>query len=287
MRTSAPRVSRGSSVRTKSPFLEPTSAPASVPVRSRRSPAPRASSPSIPSRRSSKSPPLAADRDRSSARARLAASMAVRRSWTPLNPSLISWRNWWSGEPSRVGPGAPPAARRPRRSRCPAGTRMRPMAESRLVSSNSSVTNFWRAPRSPRNRSSVRGRRPSPSAKLERRTSSTARAACSLAAVVWATSFSNSRRTTSVSIDVAASWRASRPMRSARSTMAGRSASSRSARAAASAPSTRTSRSTTMRSPSTRTAAGPATDRRGAAEGLGSGRIRASMTRILDPARAT
>ena len=34
---------------------------------------------------------------------------------------------------------------------------MRPMAESRLVSSNSSVTNFWSAPRSPRNRSSVRG----------------------------------------------------------------------------------------------------------------------------------
>ena len=164
---------------------------------------------------------------------------------------------------------------------------MRPMAESRLVSSNRSVTNFWSAPRSPRNRSSVRGSRPSPSAKFERRTSSTARAACSLATVVWATSFSNSRRTTSVSIDVAASWRARRPMRSARSATAGRSASSRSARAAARAPSTRTSRSTTMRSPSTRTDAGPATDRRGAAEGLDSGRIRASMARILDPLRAT
>ena len=75
----------------------------SVPVRSSRSPAPRASSPSIPSSRSSKSPPLAAERDRSSARARLAASMAVRRSWTPRNPSLISCRNWCSGEPRRVG----------------------------------------------------------------------------------------------------------------------------------------------------------------------------------------
>ena len=29
--------------------------------------------------------------------------MAVSRSWTPLKPSEISWRNWWSGEPSRVG----------------------------------------------------------------------------------------------------------------------------------------------------------------------------------------
>ena len=76
-------------------------------------------------------------------------------------------------------------------------------------------------------------------------------------------------------------------MRSARSATAGRSASSRSARAAASAPSTRTSRSTTMRSPSMRTEAGPATDRTGAAEGLGSGRILASMARILDLPRAT
>ena len=57
----------------------------------------------MPSSRSSKSPPLAADLERSSARARDAASSDVSRSWTPLKPSAISWRNWWSGEPSRVG----------------------------------------------------------------------------------------------------------------------------------------------------------------------------------------
>ena len=43
---------------------------------------------------------------------------------------------------------------------------IRPIALSRFVSSNSSFTNERSAPRSPRNRSSVRGRRPSPSAKF-------------------------------------------------------------------------------------------------------------------------
>ena len=158
---------------------------------------------------------------------------------------------------------------------------MRPIAESRFVSSNSSLTNWRSAPRSPRNFSSVRGSRPSPSAKLARSTSSTARAACSLTAVVCATSFSNSRRTTSTSTVVEASWRASRPIRSARSTTAGRSASGRARRAtAARAASARTSRSTTIRSPSMRTVRAPVAAG-GRGTGVGRGRIRASMARIL------
>ena len=231
----------------------------------------------MPWSRTSKSPPFAADFARSSARARDAASIDASRSWTPLKPSLISWRNWWSGEPSRVGSRSWATLLRSPSKYWPSRPPIRPMAESRRVSSNSSFTNCWRAPRSPRNFSSVRGRRPSPSAKLARRTSSTARAADSLTAVVWAMSFSNSRRTTSTSIAVDASCMASRPMRSARSTTAGRSAGSRSASEAARAASTTTRRSTTIRSPSMRTGTGAPMDA-GVGTGVGRGRIRASMT---------
>ena len=102
-RTSQPRATRASRVSTKSPFFDFIRAPASVPVRSSRSPAPRARSASIASSRSSKSPPLAADRARSAPRAAAAASIATRRSSSERNPAVISWRNWCIGELSRVG----------------------------------------------------------------------------------------------------------------------------------------------------------------------------------------
>ncbi|MEX0758601.1 MAG: hypothetical protein WD100_03375, partial [Tistlia sp.] len=67
------------------------------------SPAPRAISPSISARRSSKSAPFAADRARSAPRAAPAASIATSRSSRLLNPAAISWRNWCIGELRRVG----------------------------------------------------------------------------------------------------------------------------------------------------------------------------------------
>ena len=100
---------------------------------------------------------------------------------------------------------------------------MRPIALSRFDSSNRSPTNVRSAPRSPRNFSSVRGSRPSPSAKFWRSTSSSARAAFSLVAWVCASSASNSRRMWSTLTVTPASWSAVRPIRSARSTSAGRS----------------------------------------------------------------
>ena len=101
--TSQPRATRASRVRTKSPFFDLMTEPVSVPVRSSRSPAPRARSASIASRRSSKSPPLAVERARSAPRAAAAASIATSRSSSDLKPSVISWRNWCIGEWSRVG----------------------------------------------------------------------------------------------------------------------------------------------------------------------------------------
>src|SRR4051795_7677651 len=74
--TSQPRATRESSVSTKSPFFDLMTAPVSVPVRSSRSPVPRARSASIVSRRSSKAPPFAVDRARPAPRAAGAASRA-------------------------------------------------------------------------------------------------------------------------------------------------------------------------------------------------------------------
>ena len=102
-RSSAPAVESAFSVSTKSPFLEAIIEPVSVPVRSRMSPEPRASSPRRASMVASKSAPLAADLDRSAPRAAPAASRAASRSPMRLKPSVISVRNWWSGEPSRAG----------------------------------------------------------------------------------------------------------------------------------------------------------------------------------------
>ncbi len=62
---------------------------------------------------------------------------------------------------------------------------MRPMALSRFVSSKSSSVSERSLPRSPRKVSSVRGRRPSPSAKFWRRSWSRAAAAFALASSVW------------------------------------------------------------------------------------------------------
>ena len=269
-------------VRTKSPFLEPSREPVSFAgpvdeVAGAAGERPRAG-PRAGPRSRRPWPRTASARRRGPATPPRATSS---RSCTPLNPSAISWRNWWSGEPSRVGSSSWATFDRSPSKYWPSRPPMRPIAESRRVSSNSSLTNCCSSPRSPRNFSSVRGSRPSPSAKLARSTSSTARAACSLTAVVWATSFSNSRRTTSTSTAVAASWRASRPIRRARSTTAGRSPGSRSASDAARTGSARTSRSTTIRSPSTRTWGAVSGRLVGSGVGVGSGRIRASMPRIL------
>ena len=126
---------------------------------------------------------------------------------------------------------------------------MRPMAESRRSSSNSSRVKVRNCPRSPRNVSRVRGRRPSTSAKFWRSTSSTCAATRSLSDSVWRTMASNSRRTTSTSSEAPASCSASRPMRRARQTSAGRSSTGRSRTKVASPPSTRRRRSMTMCSP--------------------------------------
>ncbi len=97
IRTSAPPVWAGLTVTTKSPFFERMTPPASAPVRSSRSPEPRARSASIASRRSSKSAPLADDLARSAPRAAAAASIAVSRSFNRSNSRVISTRNWCIG----------------------------------------------------------------------------------------------------------------------------------------------------------------------------------------------
>ena len=140
----------------------------------------------------------------------------------PLNPAAISWRNWCIGELSRVGSSrmrelggvaVEVALEHPARSgrwRCRAWSRRtarRPCERS--------------APRSPRNFSSVRGSRPSPSAKFVRSVCSSAWAARSLTCSAWRTSRSNSAWTTSTLTVTPASWSASSPMRRARSTSAG------------------------------------------------------------------
>ena len=150
---------------------------------------------------------------------------------------------------------------------------MRPIALSRLVSSNRSATNERSWPRSPRNFSSVRGSRPSPSAKFVRSVCSSAAAARSFVAWLCWRSAANSRRTTSTFTVTPASWSATSPILSARSTRVARSSIGRSATNAARAGSRRVRRSTTIRSPSVRTIVA------GSTAGVGSETmLRASMT---------
>ena len=229
-------------------------APASSAVRSRRSPAPRAISPSIACQQVlevgalGRGPgPLGTARsgrglDRDEA---LLEALEARRD---LLAELVHRRV----EPGRVQQ-VRRAWRRRRRSSAPASPPMRPMALSRFVSSNSSSTIERSAPRSPRNFSSVRGSRPSPSAKFARSVCSRAAAARSLTCSAWRTIRSNSVRTASTLTVTPASWRAIRPMRRARSTSGPRSPAGRSPRNAARVGSDRDRRSMTIRSPSSRT----------------------------------
>ena len=129
--------------------------------------------------------PFAADRARSAPRAAAAASIAVRRSLSFSKPAVTSFRNWCIGECWRVGSRSSASLDASPSKYVPSRVRIRPIALSRFVSSNSSSTNARSAPRSPRNLSSVRGRRPSPSAKFARRTWSSASAAVVLACSVW------------------------------------------------------------------------------------------------------
>ena len=178
---------------------------------------------------------------------------------------------------------------------------MRPMALSRFVSSKSSSVSERSLPRSPRKASSVRGRRPSPSAKFWRRSWSRAVAAFALASSVWRRRTANSARTASTFTVTPASMRAVMPILRARSTRPARSSAGRSATKAARLASTRTRRSTTTRSRSTETrvleagagalagvatggrlvAAEPGTGRRPAGEGRLTTLAGASMPRTL------
>ena len=100
----------------------------------------------------------------------------------------------------------------------PRSVLMRPMALSRFVSSKSSSVSERSLPRSPRKASSVRGRRPSPSAKFWRRSWSRACAAFALASSVARRRPANSARTASTLTVTPASMRAVRPILRARST---------------------------------------------------------------------
>ncbi len=91
------------------------------------------------------------------------------RSLSLLKPSVISPRNWKSGEPRRVGSRRVASLLPSPSMYVPRSVLMRPMALSRFVSSKSSSVSERSLPRSPRKASSVRGRRPSPSAKFWRR----------------------------------------------------------------------------------------------------------------------
>ena len=95
----------------------------------------------------------------------------------PLNPAAISSRNWCIGESSRVGSRSVASLEASPSKYVSSIRPIRPMALSRFFSSNSSSTMPRSAPRSPRNCSSVRGSRPSPSAKLVRRVCSSVAAA--------------------------------------------------------------------------------------------------------------
>jgi len=107
-------------------------------------------------------------------------SSPARRSLSLAKPSVISIRNWCIGEPNRVGSSKLGESRR---------VTVEVGAQQHLHSADGTVTfalveelvheaRSW--PLSPRNRSSVRGSRPSPSAKFCRRTPSRATAARSL-----------------------------------------------------------------------------------------------------------
>ncbi len=122
------------------------------------------------------------------------------------------------------------------------------MAPSRRLGSNSSPTRRRSLPSSPRNASRVRGRRPSPSAKLARSCCSSASAARAFVSSRRSLRRANSVRTTSVVRLTPALQMVSRPMRSARSTSPARSLGARSATKAASCGSWSSRCSTTMRS---------------------------------------
>src|SRR5215210_1685716 len=130
---------------------------------------------------------------------------------------------------------------------------MCPTAESWRFGSKSSSTMPRSLPRSPRNDSSVRGSRPSPSAKLARRTPSRASAARSLAARLWSANRSNSARTASTFRVTPTLCSAVRPIRTARSTRMPWSSAGCAASQAASGPSWSVTRSTSIRSATTRT----------------------------------
>ena len=143
------------------------------------------------------------------------------RSLSLLKPSVISPRNWKSGEPRRVGSRRVASLLPSPSMYVPRSVLMRPMALSRFDSSKSSSVSERSLPRSPRKASSVRGRRPSPSAKFWRRSWSRACAAFALASSVARRRPANSARTASTLTVTPASMRAVRPILRARSTSAG------------------------------------------------------------------
>ena len=185
-RTSQPRATRASSVRTKSPFFDFSRAPASVPVRSSRSPAPRARSAEhrleqvLEVAALGRRPGPLGAAGRGGGLDRDEALLERLEAGRHLLAELVHRRV----EPGRDRAGARASRRRRRssaRASCRSG-RWRCRASSRRTARRPSSRS---APRSPRNFSSVRGSRPSPSAKFARSVCSSASAAFSLTVSAW------------------------------------------------------------------------------------------------------
>ena len=187
----------------------------------RRSPEPRHRSPSSSPTSTSKSAPLAEERARSLARAGAGRLDGREPLVELLEARLTSVRNWWSGEPRRVGRAAARDATRRRRSSCPArahpSQRRVALAPRRTARSRTRASCRGHPGSAP---ASAAGARPRPrsSGAAPHRPGLAARS-CSASA--RCTSVSNSRRTMSTSIDTPAAWSAMTPMRRARTAKRG------------------------------------------------------------------
>ena len=134
----------------------------------------------------------------------------------PREARLTSSRNWWSGEPKRVGSSSCARREASPSKYAPSSTRIRPMALSRLLSSKSSDTKCVELAAVPEELLE-RARQPAILVgEVRAQDLVELLGGASLAVVLRSTSASNSRRTKSTSSVVPASWSACRPMRSAR-----------------------------------------------------------------------
>ena len=172
---------------------------------------------------------MAADLDRSEARAAAAASIAVRRSFSCANPALISLRNWCIGEPSRVGSMQPGELGRvavevgPEELADAADGAVALRLVEQVVDERTQLAAIAEE--------LLQGARQAPVAVGEVGPERLFEGQRGRSLVAWlcCSSASNSRRTTSTLTVTPASWSAMRPILRARSTRAGRSSIGRSA----------------------------------------------------------